>query len=320
MPSTARRGQPNSGKSISISSFSFHLNAEILTFESGTRLTGTVGTLERLPLELRQMIYEYALAAGKPIKAPTKDLGFIPNYRDPNGRYPKSYQKRMEYKSRLSLLYVCKVMKKEASWVLHNKVPLNLNMNTMLARYADISAAWDTQTNFSKIYMWFNAAQYRKINLLLPSIDRATALADLTELLISTILQLLDCWDRLSEGPDAEKSRKVSVQLGRLFSMKTHPRRDTAQPTKRIRKALKKLARCISKNKHVANWTVIAMDDIKPKKELGRHMLKKLKRRLHDDGVDFVGLSKEAVPANTTYSHVRYVKAVQHGTHIRFAG
>ena len=83
---------------------------------------------------------------------------------------------------------------------------------------------------------------------------------------------------------------------------------------------MKKLARCIGKNKDVAKWSVIAMDDIKPKKELCRHMLKKMKRRLQDDGVDFLGLPKEAVPANTTYSHVRYVKAVQRGIHIRFAG
>ncbi|KAL7776942.1 hypothetical protein CFE70_007362 [Pyrenophora teres f. teres 0-1] len=280
----------------------------------------TVGTLERLPLELRQMIYEYVLKAGNPIKALRKNLGFIPSYRDPVRRYLEPSKERRIQKGRFSLLYVCKAMNKEAAWVLYNKVPLELEMTAMLAQYADIGVAWDTQTNFSKICMWLNAAQYRSIQLVVPSTDEPTSLADLIELLLSIVAQLLDCWDRLSETTNAVKNCKVSVQLSRLFVMKTHPSRITARPTERIRKALKKLARCIGKNKDVVKWTVTAMDDINPKKEQGRRMLKKLKRRLRDDGVNFVGLSKDVVPANMAYCHYRYVKAGQRSTHIRFDG
>ncbi|KAA8620012.1 hypothetical protein Alg130_07531 [Pyrenophora tritici-repentis] len=266
------------------------------------------------------MIYEYALKAENPIEAPKKVLGFTLSYCYPDRQYPEPSKKRQYQKGRFSLLYVCKAMKKEAAWVLYKKVPLKLEMTAMLAQYADIGIAWDTQTNFSKISMWLNAAQYRNIQLVVPSTDEATSLAEITELLLSTITQLLECWDIFTKTTDAIENCKVSVQIGTLFAMKTHPSRITARPTERIRKALKKLGKCIGKNKDVAKWTVTAMEDIKPKKEQGRCMLRKLKRRLRDDGFSFVSLSREAVPAKTEYCHYKYVKAVQRSTHIRFDG
>ncbi|KAF1830669.1 hypothetical protein BDW02DRAFT_533555 [Decorospora gaudefroyi] len=238
-----------------------------------------LGNLEALPLEIRQTIYELALDGRIPIRP-----------------FPEDRQQRAPMTGRLSLLYVSKAVKLEASWVFHNKMTLHLDMSKLLARYTKIRGP-------QCLAMWRAAARFRSVELALPTVKQAPIMAHSMETLLTTIELLVCCWKK--RAPSSAACRQVNIQLTWLFNMRTHPRSASAleddviaTATKSVRKALKKAVRLVGDNVGIGKWTVSAMTEIeyKERKRLGRRMLTKTKRRLKEKGIVFLGLSSDEVP------------------------
>ncbi|KAF1937313.1 hypothetical protein EJ02DRAFT_458838 [Clathrospora elynae] len=272
----------------------------------------SLGSLEKLPIELRQVIYELVFDVKKPI---TLHNGLVVNREKRHLQPLDSAQKSWS-----AILMVSKLVHVEAAWVFYTKTILHLSIDHTLGCYES-----SRRGNASIRAMWGAVSQFRVLHLRLPSVQHLAALSDSTKLLVYAIDQLVYKWIYNPFQNTLSSQRDVTIHLSRVFEIKLsdHVTSDSlvdAQLTSHTAglcwKNVDKVVERTVTNSELANWTVSAMAELGDgaKRKRGRRRYRRVKKLVRENGMGFVKLTAEEVPVSTAVD----TAGVLGGPHRRF--
>lgn len=271
----------------------------------------SLGILERIPTEVRQHIFALVLDTKVPVRARRccglfKDnISVCNNHR----RAPAFHQ------GRFALLYTSRSARCDASWVLHHKVMLQLDIHPSMLYY---DLASEEGKSFRRL--WLSAACYRTVNLNIPrELIHLFKPDNYTVYLRTAVENLVHDWNTGSSHA-SRPLRTVTINLGRMFDEEQPfniPESASQILRMRSRQAwnnLERIIKLVATKGKGAEWTFTAMSEVDSKNKGGRDTLRTMCSWLEANNINFKGKSAEEVPRLVAIES----KGATGGTHRRF--
>jgi hypothetical protein len=174
-----------------------------------------------LPKEIRQLIYSYILDVERAV---TFRYCCGP---ETTKRERDACQKHRPVAGRFNVLFLSKLIRHEASWVLHNQGSLRIDVTRTIQHYLDGSRVKSLRhmsdsihKNSKKALMWAAVACYRSIIILVS--DRQLRMGDpalFTDHLVEIACLLGKCWEGRIVGIEYARSttHHVRLDIGNIF-------------------------------------------------------------------------------------------------------
>ncbi|KAF2787331.1 hypothetical protein K505DRAFT_257963, partial [Melanomma pulvis-pyrius CBS 109.77] len=284
---------------------------------------GSLGTLVKLPREIRQTVFSFALDIDIDRPVTNKTCCSAESTKRERDACKKHGETQVKDAGRFNLLQVSKKVAEEASWVLYNQGRLRLDMGCALRPYFAKYRPKTTRRlgdvpHSEKVHnMWMAVARYRFVDLEInPKMLKTENPEIYTAQLCEAASLLLKSWEKEAKQPTSEIPHIVTVNLGDFFDSTVPFNADDdsdmveevdlwtvinfpGEPPDFRRLAasscqnLKRLLSIVDRNRGRSEWKIVALSEIE--KEGGAKWLKTFRRDCQRSGVDFEGRTREEV-------------------------
>lgn len=275
-----------------------------------------LGSLEKLPPELRRDILEIVLEIDQPIGT-RMCCGILGSkqgcclFHQQLNSIDRAHQTD---RTRFAPLIISRPLRHEALWVLYNRIKLYADVSTlMLINKKRASIPYELKNS----NMWRSISQFRHVELVVPAPKNSAYCREHTEYLLTILCQFLEHWEKQDKPGTPDPAREMTIHLGGLFNAPTRTRWDpsfTLLDDPYLDNLEQAVELIVVKDWNV-KFTFTAVSEISDNREHGKKSFNAFTKLLGNVGIDFVGKTL----AESSVSTIAFRGALG-GTHSRFIG
>ena len=262
-----------------------------------------LGTLEKLPAELRSMIFELVLDIDHTITTRTC-CGPLSEKSSYCGFHNTLiYRGQIHNRTRFALIYVSREVNQATMWIMHNKMKICAGVTTLMLIMKKELGLYPHGP--PDIHHMRYISRFRQLELTLPSLTIPSTCNQYIHSLMDVLRQLAENWQIQNSAESEKRTRNVVVHVGAVFAK--HPSKDRW-------KHLEEIVELMAMNEDDVKWTITAVSNISSKTEGAQYHLDVFKALLELFRIEFQETTAVDVPVLSAVES----RGVMGGRHRRF--